>query len=706
MSVVNTVEGLVDDGAEYLRPVDPLPLSEEEEQAVVLMQSFCPQQSTPDPVVGTCLAQGFSRCLPDTAPPVLTRSGVIPSHLARLPHQGIESFVRDNVVRNIVYQNAEEYHTVIAPCRTLTLDDLVQALQSTVLEADRLVFMLRWWVRYSRADPRGARLHGPAIKDAVRFYPDPPSKSNSSSERTIVALRDVLFYVDRTSVLTKTTLPLPETVLTPALHVRIGDSVLTDSALESWFNPLPIEVWADFISHHTCMVEARAEHHQLRLAVLGALCKEFSLRSFGERAALGGFLATLLSNARCVPCDIDSPGGPLADKPSELYLRSAELAAFAGIGLFRKVSQDLQHESVTEEFLLALGVRKSVAIDFLFSSLDSLKWSNDPRPLIEYLRSATLTNEDLAKLSRTQYLPAENDDGRTYAPSELYLPNLELRVFSFPRFLRWPSESEVAERSKNGAFLVKLGIQTIPSLAAVLAHVTNEVSDGKKRLLCLDFIADRLGPKGVYHHAYTSMNPSIKKQYRCLPCVRMNALESSVLVTEVQSPLSCYSDKECAIMGLPVLDYRLGDRAKLYGSLYQCPSQPHPDILLRQLLQMVATAKKMLAATKHDASAAQAIARTFSDVFSYLSHRSSDFSTMSLDAMRRESFIPCIKDSGLEWVRPDQVFFRGSQEQRDQFTEDLFQVVDFSPFLATVGGMSLLTFMPSLSLELLLTLCE
>lgn len=423
----------------------------------------------------------------------------------------------------------------------------------------------------------------------------------------------------------------------------------------------------------------------MRLAVLGALCKEFSLRSFGERAALGGFLATLLSSARCVPCDIDSPGGPLADKPSELYLRSAELAAFAGIGLFRKVSQDLQHESVTEEFLLALGVRKSVAIDFLFSSLDSLKWSNDPRPLIEYLRSATLTNEDLAKLSRTQYLPAENDDGRTYAPSELYLPNLELRVFSFPRFLRWPSESEVAERSKNGAFLVKLGIQTIPSLAAVLAHVTNEVSDGKKRLLCLDFIADRLGPKGVYHHAYTSMNPSIKKQYRCLPCVRMNALESSVLVTEVQSPLSCYSDKECAIMGLPVLDYRLGDRAKLYGSLYQCPSQPHPDILLRQLLQMVATAKKMLAATKHDASAAQAIARTFSDVFSYLSHRSSDFSTMSLDAMRRESFIPCIKDSGLEWVRPDQVFFRGSQEQRDQFTEDLFQVVDFSPFLATVG---------------------
>ena len=65
---------------------------------------------------------------------------------------------------------------------------------------------------------------------------------------------------------------------------------------------------------------------------------------------------------------------------------SAELKAFEGVGSFRKVAASLKNAGITEDFLLALGVRKSVSIDFLFSNLDTLQWSNDPRPLVEYLR--------------------------------------------------------------------------------------------------------------------------------------------------------------------------------------------------------------------------------------------------------------------------------------------------------------------------------
>jgi hypothetical protein len=50
------------DGSEQLlNPPDPRPLSPEEEQAVVLMSSFCPKPSTPDTKVGTVLAQGRMR---------------------------------------------------------------------------------------------------------------------------------------------------------------------------------------------------------------------------------------------------------------------------------------------------------------------------------------------------------------------------------------------------------------------------------------------------------------------------------------------------------------------------------------------------------------------------------------------------------------------------------------------------------------------
>jgi hypothetical protein len=61
VSVAKSVETMLESGSteqQLLHPVDPWPLSAEEQQAIVLMSSFCPQQSTPDPAVGAALAQG------------------------------------------------------------------------------------------------------------------------------------------------------------------------------------------------------------------------------------------------------------------------------------------------------------------------------------------------------------------------------------------------------------------------------------------------------------------------------------------------------------------------------------------------------------------------------------------------------------------------------------------------------------------------
>ena len=59
---------------------------------------------------------------------------------------------------------------------------------------------------------------------------------------------------------------------------------------------------------------------------------------------------------------------------------------------------------------------------FFILRRDTLKWSKDPKPLVEYLRSASLTKKDVNMLRQTQYLPAANDESRTFAPSELFLP--------------------------------------------------------------------------------------------------------------------------------------------------------------------------------------------------------------------------------------------------------------------------------------------
>ena len=149
----------MDDGSDsLLNPSDPRPLSTEEEDAIVLMQSFCPMQSTPDPLVGTALAQGFSRCLPDKAPPVLTQSGVMRGDEARLPNYGIEQFVKDDIVRSVVYKNCEEYHSVIAGCRKVKLADLARTIDSKPLEEEEMVVLVKVSSHAQRASHRAVFL--------------------------------------------------------------------------------------------------------------------------------------------------------------------------------------------------------------------------------------------------------------------------------------------------------------------------------------------------------------------------------------------------------------------------------------------------------------------------------------------------------------------------------------------------------------------
>lgn len=145
----------------------------------------------------------------------------------------------------------------------------------------------------------------------------------------------------------------------------------------------------------------------------------FTKRTLTEKRLFGNFCQNLFQDKRCLPFDSAEPTSYSADFPSNLYLDSAELDMFGKLGNFHKVSKSLYHMGVSDEFLISLGVRKSVAIDFLFENLHTLNYTDDPKPLVEYLRSATLTKSDVQKLKNCQYLPAENDVSRMFAPGKV-----------------------------------------------------------------------------------------------------------------------------------------------------------------------------------------------------------------------------------------------------------------------------------------------
>lgn len=517
VNVVSNVQELVDDGGELVHPRDSRPLCAEEHQAILLMQSFCPRQSTPDPLVGTALAQGFSSCLQDRSPPVLTRSGVVPGDQGRLPNKGMEAFIQEGVIRTIVYQNAEEYHNVIAQCRKLSIDDLTLRLSQEVLPQAKLVRLLKWWTKFTKINPNISSVRGVDLKEKVRFTLD-----GTDEPEIVYNLKDFLFYLDGDRIRTGggysiDDLPMPNSVVPKQVQDEVSLRVMSDASLNVWFSPLPVEIWIDFIANHPCMTSGQPEFEILRSRVLATLGQEYNKRSVNDQRAFGSFCYFVLKDKQCIPFDSTEPTAYSADIPSNLYLTSAELKAFDSIGNFHKVSQNLKHIGVTDDFLLALGVRKSVAIDFLFANLDTLKWSNDPKPLVEYLRSATLTSSDVQKLRSTQYLPSENDVSRMFAPSELYLPDPSLRIFPFLRLLQWPSDDDIIERSQNGKFMVSLGMKVIPPLLQVLTYVSDQVADDTLRRNCLEFVAKKLGSGGSYYPEYTRLGRSDRAALKFLP---------------------------------------------------------------------------------------------------------------------------------------------------------------------------------------------
>lgn len=688
VKVVSKVEELVDDGAELIHPRDPRPLCLEEHQAIILMQSFCPRQSTPDPMVGTALAQGFSRCLPEKAPPVLTRTGVVSGDDARLPYKGMEAFCKNNVVRSIVYSNAEEYHNVIAQCQTLNLDDLSNRLTQEILEEEELIRFLKWWVRFSKVHPHISTTRSLEIKERVQFF---MQYRDEKETVPVFKLKDFLFYLDKDKIRTGNglsidTLPMPDSIIPKIIQDSVSLRTLTDSSLRAWFEPLPIEIWIEFISHHPCMNSGQPEDEKLQLQVLSTLSQEYTKRPMHEQSIFGSFCQTVFKDRRCIPFDSNIPTAYSADCPSNLYLYSAELEAFDGIGNFHKVSQTLKHTGITDEFLVALGVRKSVAIEFLFSNLDTLKWSSDPKPLIEYLRTATLTPKDISKLKTTQYLPCENDMNRMFAPNELYLPDRELRIFPFLRLLQWPSQDEITERSQSGRFLVGLGMKVLPPLIDILKYISDQVDDDKLRIRCLEFVSKRLGSSGVYQTEYARIGRPERLKLNFLPCVKISPLDGE-RKRGLYSVLTCCSEERCSTMGFPVIDPSLGDTGKLLGNIFQCVKEPDPGALIQQLLMLVSSAKQLIRQTVLSDRKEQAgkILKAFSDIFQYLSTRTADIQSSLIAKLENESFIPCMVSEELEWFRPNSVFFKSDLDNNDSVTESLFQVVDFSPFLAAAG---------------------
>ena len=734
VKVVKNAQDLVGEDA-FLHPKDTAPLYPEEREAIRLMQSFCPKPSTPDPTVGIALAEGFASS--NKAAPTLTQSGMLPSDMARLPNKGIEAFCKDNVVRSLVYDNTKEYHDLICKCPKLGLQDLRNYLRENSFQKSQLILFLKWWFRYSKSMRYSStsNSNGVDLKEQICFT------LGEEKEERVHQLGEYLFYLDTRIIPISThcydrfsnlLLPMPETLLPQVVQDPVSTRILADSIYHDWFVPLPIEIWLEYISHHDCMTQGNPEDDVLRLLVLSVLNQEYNRRrKTSNHVHFGDLCRTALQYCRCIPLDntTDPSITYTADIPSNLYLTSVNLQEFgqSSTGAFRKVSSVVtaQPYALTETFLIALGVRQSVSIDFVFAELDRMEWSSNPKPLVEHLRLSKLTEQDLEKLKRTRYLPAhvasnQNKDStrkkQLYAPSELYLSNdVDLRngMFPFVRLLQWPQDDieELTPNSLNGKFLIStLGMNSLPPLLEVLKYIANDLAGkehGEERVKCLEFVCKYLSLRNhPYRVQYERIGRKERTELKFLPGKVRTPLwffrfaeddEDKTNEKGVYSVLTCCTDQKCAVMGIPIIDPELGDRAKVFGNLFQCVTEPSPNALLKKLDQLVFSAKQALSKAKirkkkNELELAKHVVSTFLEIFKYLSSRTPEMNQEMIADKVSDDFIPCLVQSEtaneevLQWFRPSEVFFKNTNnEAGDGVVETLFQTVDFCPFLSTAG---------------------
>ena len=110
----------------------------------------------------------------------------------------------------------------------------------------------------------------------------------------------------------------------------------------------------------------------------------------------------------------------------------------------------------------------------------------------------------------------------------------------------------------------------------------------------LDYLVERLGPRGVYYNEYCNLSFSQKKRFRLIPCTVAVPFGQDAPVPEYLSPVSCFSDGSSGVMGVPIIDAKLAPNAKRYGQAFQCETEPDRSLLLHQLVHLVETAKQIV----------------------------------------------------------------------------------------------------------------
>ena len=411
-----------------------------------VLRFFSFRQTTPSSLVGQGMEIAFYGCgLDNKSLPVVSTVGVIPVSQVRLPNADMLKFLSDMpVVTAAALDEAPRFIARLREqhlLRDVAIDDVVRELGSKPLTEKEMVACLNWWQNVATMDGYTAQIRS-RLLDAAILVQD---------NGKIVPLSVIETIVKPQSSSIPTDMPLPQHTLPYTVTKELkGHSIYNNFG----WTELSLLQYVTFLINPPMSNASGADPEtDIRSSpafserVLAMLARAWQSISANQQTAI----ALELKDVECIPTKAGFK------KPREAYFEKNLL--FDDLPTIA-LPKNTAIRGGMEKMLLAIGVRKTVDLQLVFSRLiGGGTWTC--QDLMKYLVSVkdTLSSDELARLRQTAAFPQEVEKvveatgGSTSAvrrkPNQLYEPVEAMRALGLPLLDwgdgKWKSNSDEGE---------------------------------------------------------------------------------------------------------------------------------------------------------------------------------------------------------------------------------------------------------------------
>ncbi|KAK4148198.1 heat shock cognate 90 kDa protein [Dichotomopilus funicola] len=641
-------------------------------EALHILKTYTFQDSTPSSQVSQVIEEAFWTAWKRPVMDVFSSRGVLSTSQVRTSSDEIAKFVAGiPVVLEAMKQDPFIQRLIdFGLIKDATVQDICQELGAKALDRDQLVHFLQWITKgasTNKLDPRSVQdLLGVAV--ATIPGPNAGDKSTAGSDvGEIIALGTIRNYPNNKI---PPALPFPPTTIPMAY---IGGIPETSLQALGW-QPLGVVDWLRFLIQSAASrghpdAENLTKNDEFALRVLTVLSKNWDNLSQSSKASVVSALQELTV------------------MPTKAGMRKPAESFFPTVKLFDDLPTLQGCAQLKDKFLVALGVRKTVDLDTIFTRLLSpapttASPTGDNRPkwshmeLIKYLASVQndIPSADMTKLRGSPLCPAEagprgmeptRGSTRLYRVSELYEPKDSLRVLGLP-ILHWPGPpGSFRSGSVEARFLYSLGLRPYPSVPDLVDMMASPGADkeGLRTSAMQYFLSNHR------HNEYSHVDLSTSD--KCF--LPLEEKQQQKLV----SPRACYTNERAAVLGYSILRRDLHVHADKLGVARDPP--------------MPGCVERLIAKPPRDRVMAVTL-------FAYFRSRLGEIGQQSRTRLRDAAFVPIFKvgsNSGatstaegsksVTHVRPAHCYLGSSATY-----QDIFDFVDFgvdgNAFLAHCGA--------------------